>query len=1282
MASRTIAIRLTLEQAAEVRAALQGIGETGKAALKSLEDATGRAASTQQSLGRAANDTGRAIGSAYDPATRGTKALGDATDVASERMSRFRTIAGSAGFQAQDLAVQLQMGTNALTAIGQQGSQFLGAFGPGGAVAGAVLVAGTLALQFAGIGDEAKKAAEKMERDFETATQVQRNLKTAIDAVSEAFMNQAERAARAAAAARTATGESLMGSLTALTGRNDDNAANLTTAQRDVDRLEALVARRERDRARMRRAGANVAEDDVAAAERGELFTARQRVQGLQQDMDRVNTRIQEATAAVNRLRQAGVTGPDQFGPDAPRGISASVDELRRELDRAGTIRAEYANRVTAINARQAQGEIDAAEATRLLGLAQSKQADDLRKLAESESRSGRAAARRAEAEASRNAATELREQSQAENDLSQLRMMGMTSAEKAQERYATMLTRVQSNLRVLGLSQEEFNRLAAESNPVHEEARRILEAIKTPAERYAEQLDTLRRALAANAIDQDRFNRAVAALDPATKAAEEAAKRQGEAITRANRQVTDSIVSYSADSFADLFDKNGKGWKGMLDTFESTAKRTFSRIAAEAIIRPIVTPIVNGLNLGGVFGSGLATAGGSGITLFGPGTASRNVPADAQPIMQDGSLVGYARQASSLYQTGSGLFGGGGAGVTRTIDGSRVFFSGTGGVDTSGFGSMAGTVDGYLGTGLQNWLNQPAYSAPFAATGGLTASQSAGLAAAGFDTGMAGSMGVSMGPVGTESLAAASGAGTYGAALGGGLAIAGGAYGLYQGLERGGVGGYTQAAGGAAMAGMGAYAALAGSMAAVPVYGWIAAAALMVIGSLLPGQKPSNMEGNYSYNTLTGVGAEGGQLGDKYSQENRDQSKAAVDALKQLATQIGGAAGLGGPVGASFKVGFGDRDGAYFQMGDQRKPFNADEEGVKKMVEDAATEFLRLASQQTSDENVRSIIGRRAAAGAEATVNDLQWYKETYKPVRDELEIKAATFATSLENIAKPWDEMIAKARDLGLAEDFLATKRQNALDKAVRDRDFQFLTIQENIAEQLNGLGLSSSMSMAEIVNARWSRTANANLESTLAQLEAMGLTAGQVSATMADLTRVVQAQGAAALEQVAAQEEANRQAQAMEGLSRERDALATIAEKQGTLVDFLNGMDASAPGVSPQNAFLAQQRAFAEAVEQARAVGLSGADLAGVTSAAANLLSAGDAYLGRGAEGSALQNMVRSMVSGLGASLDLPAFGGSLDRVSSNLIRLTDRMEDLEGQILNLKEELRTTRLTGTR
>jgi len=59
----------------------------------------------------------------------------------------FRAMRGSTqqvSYQLQDIAVQAQMGTNAFTILGQQGPQLVSAFGPGGAVAGAVIAFGAI----------------------------------------------------------------------------------------------------------------------------------------------------------------------------------------------------------------------------------------------------------------------------------------------------------------------------------------------------------------------------------------------------------------------------------------------------------------------------------------------------------------------------------------------------------------------------------------------------------------------------------------------------------------------------------------------------------------------------------------------------------------------------------------------------------------------------------------------------------------------------------------------------------------------------------------------------------------------------------------------------------------------------------------------------------------------------------------------------------------------------------------------------------------------------------
>lgn len=87
-------------------------------------------------LGRTSEQVDAAITRMTGDVGKTNKAMSDA---ARGGLSSFRNAAGQVGFQVQDMVVQLQSGTSAFVAIGQQGSQLAGAFGPGGAVLGAVI---------------------------------------------------------------------------------------------------------------------------------------------------------------------------------------------------------------------------------------------------------------------------------------------------------------------------------------------------------------------------------------------------------------------------------------------------------------------------------------------------------------------------------------------------------------------------------------------------------------------------------------------------------------------------------------------------------------------------------------------------------------------------------------------------------------------------------------------------------------------------------------------------------------------------------------------------------------------------------------------------------------------------------------------------------------------------------------------------------------------------------------------------------------------------------------
>lgn len=135
-------------------------------------------------LGMSSQKAGNKIKGMVKPVKQSTVALNQnraAAAKASKKTGRFGQIAGQAGFQVQDFAVQVQGGQSALLAFGQQGSQLAGAFGPTGAIIGAFIavgaaVGGVLWSQFNKGGeaiDEYRVKVEDLEESFKDLNQVQ-----------------------------------------------------------------------------------------------------------------------------------------------------------------------------------------------------------------------------------------------------------------------------------------------------------------------------------------------------------------------------------------------------------------------------------------------------------------------------------------------------------------------------------------------------------------------------------------------------------------------------------------------------------------------------------------------------------------------------------------------------------------------------------------------------------------------------------------------------------------------------------------------------------------------------------------------------------------------------------------------------------------------------------------------------------------------------------------------------------------------------------------------------
>jgi len=103
-----------------------------------------------------------------------TEGFGKSTAKTTDSVRKMRYTAGQLGFQVQDIAVQLQSGTSAMVVFGQQGSQIAGAFGPGGAIFGAVIAIG------AAVGS-------LLVASFSKGTQSAKDLKAEIEGLTENF---------------------------------------------------------------------------------------------------------------------------------------------------------------------------------------------------------------------------------------------------------------------------------------------------------------------------------------------------------------------------------------------------------------------------------------------------------------------------------------------------------------------------------------------------------------------------------------------------------------------------------------------------------------------------------------------------------------------------------------------------------------------------------------------------------------------------------------------------------------------------------------------------------------------------------------------------------------------------------------------------------------------------------------------------------------------------------------------------------------------------------------
>ena len=306
----------------------------------------------------------------------------------------------------------------------------------------------------------------------------------------------------------------------------------------------------------------------------------------------------------------------------------------------------------------------------------------------------------------------------------------------------------------------------------------------------------------------------------------------------------------------------------------------------------------------------------------------------------------------------------GGGSGVTgMAMNAASSYGMNTAMASMTGPGSMIGTA---MGTTLVNGTT----------TGAIT--QSGSLAAA---------------YSAPSTIAGSAGGATVGSVLGAGAAgaAAGGIVGSM-------IGNATQSK--AIGAGSGA---LTGAAVGFMVGGPIGAAVGAIGGALMAALgtegKPSNKEGNATYDLQTGRTKIGGQTGDKFSQENWDAAMGTTQAYATVAQMMGGYANR--DVTGQIRTVMGDRDGI-------SGSFNGATFSWKKRNEDAIGDmtewFVRQFAAQLGDDlpgDVRTALQRIDWNDVESALEDLNFagtFRDTLQSLRGDFglvdQVTAATRA------------------------------------------------------------------------------------------------------------------------------------------------------------------------------------------------------------------------------------------------------------------------------------------------
>ena len=326
--------------------------------------------------------------------TKRTETASTAAAAASTKQAagtgRVGQIATSAGYQVQDFAVQVAGGTSALVAMSQQAPQFLGVFGPGGAIAGALIAVGAIAAKvFMEMGDDSASAAEKAQLLAEAVEQIGENAAKAVDKDADFGLSQitaaAEQAENLIDAYQRVTDAQNASTLATLANTEKIREAELELARlrgESVDEFAAIAsnteaeaaAREEQARQQVAAQNEQIAKAQQQEAIAQELFLAAQS-QATQVELSRqAETRKLEILRAQRDELQKQAAERGKFAEgEIPFLKTGGAVEAQRQLDDPA-FQALIAATEARVNALDAQlsangGKITAAVATAAQGL-------------------------------------------------------------------------------------------------------------------------------------------------------------------------------------------------------------------------------------------------------------------------------------------------------------------------------------------------------------------------------------------------------------------------------------------------------------------------------------------------------------------------------------------------------------------------------------------------------------------------------------------------------------------------------------------------------------------------------------------------------------------------------------------------------------------------------------------------------------------------------------------------------------------------------------------------